>query len=549
MFKQRFLQLALPGAAIWTAYGEEHQVPDLSRAQVTIPYQELKDLWKAAQPNNPPAAKPPLAATLTSARYDLELHGDQLSGFIELEAQVFSDDWTLLPLIARDLPVDKIEPAGANIVLRDGSFALLTNKAAKQQIKLHFAATLAREGDHARLQIPNSAALLNVVTLRGIPADRSLQITNATQISNEKGVATFRVAPQERLELRLMAAANAAPVPSQWQVAAQCLASFNDEILHYEAHLIARASAGSGLSLHLRLPPDARVSSVEGEDLAAWHVEEGPEGARRIALQWRTANLLHRRFDLFYELPQSLEGVWKLHAPEVEEGSSSPAFFAVAAEPGIGLESASKVEPPRWLSEKISDLPHALVTRGDTITAALLPVVEVAPAIVEEASFSTRIVGDGSLINEQSYNIRTRAALVWSVQLPEKSELLSCAADDRRIDPIDRGNGALEVPIAPRSDGKATRITLAYTARTLPFQPVSGRLKVELPQTPLLINSLEWDLAIPAEYQIAALDGNVAPTTGARAREGSTVVRLKKELCRNERPSVELFYQRPEVHK
>lgn len=121
---------------------------------------------------------------------------------------------------------------------------------------------------------------------------------------------------------------------------------------------------------------------------------------------------------------------------------------------------------------------------------------------MEDASFSTRIVRDGSLISEQSYNIRTRAALVWSVQLPEKSELLSFAVDDHRTNPIDRGNGVLEIPIASGPEGKTTRITLTYTSRTSSFQPVSGRLKVELPKTPLLINSLEWDLAIPAEYEI-----------------------------------------------
>ena len=135
------------------------------------------------------------------------------------------------------------------------------------------------------------------------------------------------------------------------------------------------------------------------------------------------------------------------------------------------------------------------------------------------------------------------------MQLPEKSELLSCAVNDRRVNPIDRGEGALEISIAPQPDGKPTRVALAYTSRTSAFQPVSGRVKIELPKTPLLITSLEWDIAIPADYEVAAFEGNVVPAPGAKPREGSTVVHLKKELCRNEQPYVELFYQRPEVTK
>src|SRR5438128_1643461 len=54
--------------------------PDLNDARVTIPYQELKSLWQAAQrekekPAQPP--KPPVAATLLSARYDIAVGSGQ----------------------------------------------------------------------------------------------------------------------------------------------------------------------------------------------------------------------------------------------------------------------------------------------------------------------------------------------------------------------------------------------------------------------------------------------------------------------------------------
>jgi hypothetical protein len=552
MFKKAFLQIALAAVAFCHGRAQQPEVPDLANARVTIPYSELKDLWKAAQQKDQPVAKPPVAATLLSARYEVEWRGNQASGFIEFEAQSFADEWTLLPLIGADLQVHKIEPPTANVILRDGSYALLTNHAAKQQIRIHFTAPIAQEGDRTRVQLPGVAALVGLLNVRGVPAEASLQVANATPISTDKGNASFRVAPQKNLELRLTQRTTAVPVPSQWQLSAQCLVRFADDLLRYHAHVTATASSGSALALKLKLPAGARVLSVEGEDLAAWRPDETTPDSRHIALEWRTPDHPQRQFEVVYELPQTLEGEWKLRAPEVVGGTTLPPIFAVSAEAAVGLTTPNQAEapqPPRWLAERIATLANAVVTRNDTIAAKLLPVVEVAPAIVEEAAFSTRIVSDGSLITEQTYQVRTHAALSWTVQLPDKSELLSCAIDGQRTNPIDRGNGTLELPIPPGTDGKPARISLAYTSRAAAFQPVCGRVKVELPRTPLLINVVEWDLAIPAEYEVAALEGNVAAAPGAKPREGSTVVHLKKELCRNERPAVDLFYQKPEVKK
>ena len=543
MLKKFVLLIALTSAA-----DAQHATPpELNDARITIPYSELKELWKAAQQNTLAPSKPPVSAALLSARYNVELGDDHLVGVVEFETQSFTDEWTMLRLVPATLQVDKIEPAGANLVAIEGALSLLTNHAAKQQVKLHFTAPLVQEGDDARAQLPSSAAVANLLTVRGVPADKTLHVGNAAAVSSAKDVAVFRLAAQEPIELRIAAISKTPNAPTQWQTAAQCFVRFSDDVLHYAAHVTAIANGGSAQSLRLKLPAGARVIAVESEDLASWRSDD----SLIVTVQWRSANVPQRQVDVSYDLPQAAEGEWTLHAPEAGEGTTLPPIFAVATDAAFGLTASneSSSRPPRWLAEKTASIPNLLVTRSETVTARLLPVVEVAPAVVEEASFSTRIVSDGSLIAEQSYDIRTRGALVWSVELPQHSELLSCAIDDHRTNPIDRGNGTLELPIAPRAEGKPTRITLAYTSRIAAFQPVAGRLKVELPKTPLLINSLEWDVAIPAEYEVAALEGNVAPAPGARAREGSTVVHLKKELCRNERPAVELFYQRPEVSK
>ena len=554
MFKRVILHLLLGGFAIAAASAQNPDELDLPNARVTIPYSELKNLWKAAQQQTQPqASKPPVAAELLSARYDIEVKGDQVAGVVEFDAQSFGSEWTLLPLIGRETQVHKIEPAEANVVLRDDKYALLTNQPGRQQIRMHFTANLLQEGDDRRLQIVNSPALVNVVSVRGVPAETMLRIAHGSQIAQEKGVSTWRVAPHERLDLQLLPHSKATPVPSEWQIAAQCLATFSDDMLRYDAHLVATTAAGSALDLNLKLPRGVRVISVASDDLASWRSDDSVPELRRIVLQWRTPGIMTRQIDVTYEVPQTVATEWRLHAPEAENGTTVPPIFALTASNEIELKPATDapagVPPPRWLAERIAGLPNTLVTRGDRIAATRLQVIDVAPAVIETAEFTTRVVADGSLISEQTYSIRTRAAVVWSVELPANSELLSCAVDDRRTNPIDRGNGALDIPIAPPANGKATRVALAYTSKVPRFQPVSGSMKVELPKTPLLISSLLWDLAIPAEYELAALEGNVTPIAGAPSREGSTMIRVKKELCRNERPALELFYQKPEVKK
>ncbi len=553
MFDKAILQLGLGALILCNAFGEEADLPDVANARITIPYSELKALWVAAQQDKRAAApKAPVTGAITSVRYEIELRGENAVGIVEFDTQTFTDDWTILPLISSDTPVERIEPADASIIVRDNNFALLTNRASKQHIKMHFGANLLQEGEGSRLKVGSSPALAKLVTIRGVPADKVVRIQHATQVSLSKEASVFRLAPQESLEIQLVPVPTTKASPSQWQISVQCLAKFSDDVLQYQALVTAAATGGSATDLSLTLPSNARISSITGEDLASWRSDESSSNTRTIAVRWRSPGITNRKIDIVYELPQNAEGEWTLHAPQAGEGKTLRPIFGVSANSEIELtvsNQADAMPPPQWLSDHLSGLANVVVTRGDKILAKLLPVVDTAPAIVEKAEFNTRVVSDGSLINEQTYTIRTQAPLAWMLELPNDCELLSCSVDDRRISPINRGNATLQIPIGPCPQGKPAQVKLAYTARVPRFAPVSGHIKIELPKTNLLINLLQWELAIPAEYDVAAFDGNVAPAVGNKDREGSTVVHFKKELCRNERPEIELFYQRPEAKK
>jgi len=388
MFTKIFAGLVLVEFATALLAAEPGSTPDLSSAEVTLPYSELKALWQSANREALAKRKPPVEAALLSARYQLVFKGDTAAGIVDYEVENFTDEWTAIPLLGAQTQVDEIEPADVQLVVRDGHYAVITNRPGKQKLRLKFAVKLNRGADGARFALIASPAAINTLSVAGLPEKQTLRVLDATQLSADKDRLSFRFPAVERVEFEI--------VPDQ-----------------------------------------------------------------------------------------------------------------VAAAP-----------------------------------APVLPVVETTQAVVETAMAKTRIVSDGALLTEIVYKIRHERAVQWKVNLPEGSELLEAKVGGQPVKPIDRGERTLEFTL-PTSRG-ASAVLVSYTAKKPAFKPVSGQLAVELPQTDLLIHSLDWELRIPIAYEIAAFEGNVESAPCAKSDATSRVIPLHKELCKNERPRAEFFYQKPQ---
>lgn len=345
------------------------------------------------------------------------------------------------------------------------------------------------------------------------------------------------------------------PVPSQWKADAHAFVQIEEGRLVYRMRLIARADTGSGLDLALRLPAAANVLRVKGEDIADWQARTAEDRSRLVHIRWQTRDVLSRQLEIGYELPQpATPGEWKLAAPRIEGGETVSALYAIAGEDGLELTPSAAVplpgRLPRWLAEAAGSHKFAVVGNDGTLQAKWLPLIATTPATIESVKATMRLVSDGSLLNEMVYSIRYETPLAWQLRLPADSELLSCSVDGHQANPVDRGNGVIEFPLAASDRKSAAEVKFSYTARKPAFKPVSGQVKVELPQTELLIHKLEWELRIPAAYEVAAMEGNVESASGSgQAEAGSRVIRLRKELCKAETPVAELFYQKPDCQK
>src|SRR5205085_1847003 len=254
MVKNICAQIALLALAV-VAFATEPPAPDLKEAQVTSPYPELKALWQAAQRAAPEKRKPPVEASLLVARYQLTLKSDQAAGLVEYEAQSFTDEWTVIPLLGAQTQIDEVEPADVQLIVRDGHYALVTNRAGKQKFRLKFASPLTSTNDGKHFRLTTSPAAINTLSVSAIPEKQMVRLSNATQLSAEKDRASFRLLPQEQLDFDVIPEKPLVPpAPSRWRLDTQALVQFNDGKLNYSARLGANTDQGSGLTMEIEFP-------------------------------------------------------------------------------------------------------------------------------------------------------------------------------------------------------------------------------------------------------------------------------------------------------
>ncbi len=559
MFKRAFLSfafLACGAAASFSATPVQPSdpTPDLSDARVTIPYSELKTLWTAAQ--QVPVIKeeplPPVDSTLVSAHYQVALNGPQATGSVDFETQDFTDQWIVMPLLGTEAQLESVQPADAQIIVRDGYYALVSNHPGKQVITIRFAAKVNAVPDGAQLRMAIAPASINTLTVTGVPQKQALRVAEGTEISDDNTGARFLVAPQDHLEVNVLAEKSlAAPVPSVWNIEPQAFVHFTDGKLAYETRVAAYANNGSGLSIDLQIPPDANVSNITGDDISGWQIKTGDNQTHIAHIQWQTRDVLRREVEILYDLPQPLTAAeWKLESPRVVGGQTSPPLYLVAVEPGLELTAkAANAVPrqlPNWLAARADGINYLIFVGEQPLQARWLPLVETPHAVAEAVQAKMQIVTDGALLTEVDYSIRHETAFSWQLTLPDGAELLASSVDGRQVNPIDRGAHVIEFSLP--AGAAASQVKVSYTSKGPAFEPVSGKLDLDLPQTDLLTNKLNWELQIPAAYEVAAFQGNVEPDTNTGQPDpDSRLIRLHREIFKGEHPSVELFYQKPDA--
>jgi hypothetical protein len=597
---------ALP-CGIIQAFGQQTPLADpatpaapplLNTGTVTLPYSEWKTLWEAAQPKpvTSAAAKapaPPVAFSVQSARYEIDLGPDaqQANGKAAFEIANFTTGWTTVPLLStKEVRLVGVEPEGTLVTVKDGIYTLLLDAPGRRVIGLRFSTNLADGGlpRTRTLRLTGPSALVNDLSVTGVPDGWLAEVQNAspslpgTTAATSNGIDKKKDAPvffQLAADLPIMLTVVSAqdrkpappPVPSPWQAEAQSLVRYDEGQLVYKTRLRLDAETGTALTAQLALPITANILAITGADLDRWRVVKSPSGdSRQIEVSWKTPDILRRELMLEYELPQALpDGDWHLVAPQIvsEGGHLRSALYALPVFEGTEFLSddvaGTPLTPglaqqlPRWLADEIGggtfetvnfDKPAPADKAAALVRVRRLPLIRTARATVEESRFHTRLVADGALLSEGTMSVLHDGPVNLTLTLPADAQLLSCSISGHDTLPVDRGQGRIDLSLPAGGAGTRTLVSLSYTGRLSALAPVAGQIALSLPETDLFVQTMLWDLQIPAEYELSALEGNVSilpstlPTTN-----GPPLIHLRKELLKGERPTAELFYQKRAV--
>ncbi len=551
---------------------DEPSSAELGRAFVTIPYSELRALWeagKAAKDHAPkPEPEPPVGWIIDSAECHLQLGEAASTLDATFDIHALRDDWQSIPLLGGDTTLSSAEAGELPVVWAKDGYALLARKPGKTRATLHMAGSgtsaLSRSVEGLQWTLPSATEKRLLVS--SIPAGMEVRVNGKPAAEVKDGTALFSLASNAgAVAVQLAAARIDAPVqPSRWRVEAQLLAREAEGRLAIQSRVFARAENGSGIAMELTLPAGAASITAAGDDLADWSIGRAEDGTRLLRVRWKTPDLLDRQLTVSYAVPQSpLAAQWRLEGPRIADSAEAARnLWAIIPAEGLelrGPEVKSAVAAqrlPQWMREAIGGAAFLTAEAGPQLTleAHWLPAIATAEAMVTEAKCHLRTVADGSTQTTAQYSIRHQAPLAWQLELPTGVEILTCHVAGKPARPLQRP-GAIELQLpAPVANAKEpTTITLVYAAKIAPFDPVSGQLALELPRTALFIERLDWTVAIPSVFETTAVAGNLsavpAPTDAAGTERDGSLITLRKDLCRGERPVVEIFYQRRSLEK
>jgi hypothetical protein len=525
----------------------------LDKAEVRIPYSELKQLLARAEPVSKPIIPKTPKPALLSARLRLLIEKDRPVIDATFRVTSFNNDFALVPLVAGDISLEKQEPADAPVVMDGNSLCITLDKAGTRTLQLRLLPVIGKDGFSLSLPPCPSA----IFETGDFPADQSVVLS---QDGQEETLAAGQVRPLPHsgkdLTIRLLDSretheALRPPEPSTWTWQHQALVIPTDGDLVYQ--LITRASAadGSGVEALLPLPPDAQDVEVAGDDLVSHSKIRGDGRSLGLSLTWKTRGILDRQLMISYRMPlRPLDRTWRLQAPG---GDGARTRFIIASSPLLSYAADGLSGP---LSPQGLPAPIAAALNGGTchqletsntaeLSVTSIPVAATAEGVVTRSEWALKIEPDGAMLATGMLAIEHKAQLGFVFDIPEGMKLLSCEVAGKPVTPVDLGGGVLKVTLSPK--GEDSHLTCSFTGHTTALDPVEGTMTLSLPKIPLFIHSLLWHLDLPSGYQ-AETHGNLKRSPATDSGQPSRIS-LVKNLCRDERPEIHVFYQRSDLNR
>lgn len=531
------------------------QAQELDQAEVRLSYHEFKKLI-SQQPAEKKAPTP--APELLSAKISLSIDNNQPKLTGQFQTVSFSDEIATAPLLLGDVSVSSKQPESALVVMKNDALSLSTQTAGIHEIDLEILPKIAQQTISFSLP-PCPSAIFSVASLpegqsvifesngetQTLLEGQSIPITHYDQFVTVRFLDSKETSKIQKEAIK----AQLPPEPSTWTWQHQALVLPQDGELYYYLIATASASDGSGVSATLPMPPDARSIEIEGEDLTSHEKTRGENRALSLTLNWKTRGILDRKVMISYRMPlRPLDPSWNLQVPGDENTRTR---FILPQNPLLDY-TAEGLTPPTssqglpvsiktvLAGEKCHYLESGVSAKIEVVT---IPVATIAKGTVDQATWHTRIEHDGAMLVKGHLLIHHQDSMNFEFDTPEGLKILSCELNGTTIAPVDLSEGRLMVSLP--ANRKESILTCSFSGTQEALNLVEGTMNTSLPLTPTFIHALDWSIDLPAGYQ-AETHGNLKRHNPTENSSPSRI-QLKKNLCRDERPAVQVFYQRNDL--
>ena len=523
--------------------------PALVKGTVTLPYETLRSLDQDKQET--PRKKIEQATLLQSSHYRIDLSKTPAAISVSFRVQHFSEDIATTALLTSDVSVSELKPADMPLLVKQDLLQMITEKPGKYEVNLQMTSSQA----NAFTALPCASAS---VTLEGLAEGECIEwrMDGNTQLLTANAVigipARGTTISWKHLRGQQAKALSQPEQASEWLWRHEVTVKELEGVLFYQSFSQAETTAGDTSRASIALP--AGVSNIEAasEDLEDQTLQRDADGTQRLLMRWKGERQLTREVVLSYQKRVSnLQDSWNLEAPGGENATKDQSQFFLADQAQRKF-TGERVRGPfapetlrKSLQSALSGQAYLIVESQQgigLIRQELMPIASTADAVIVKARWDTRMELDGATLTTGNLEVQYRTGARLALRLPENAVLLSCNALGQEIAPVvtEKGGFAISLPVGEKMLS-TTPLSISYTQRMEKFGPLEGKFSIALPYISYFINSLQWQVSLPIEYA-AEVAGNL--TRPMVITNKPNIILLEKNLCRDETPQAEIFYNR-----
>jgi hypothetical protein len=500
-------------------------------------YNRLLDL--AGRPSQGPALAP-FGAVLASADLRVRVDRETAQGVFSLVGDVLRPGVNRVPLVSgatliegtasgRPLPLSADGPMHTALLPGPGPFALT----------LEWGAPLTFVPGRASfmLPVPPAGTARATIDLPGDQADVHVSAGLVTRRSTANGRTTVDVTLRPGTATDVWwSMRDSAPIAAAREVRTladvMTLVTLGDSDVRMVALIDVTVVSGEPRTLEVRLPPGYELTGISGSSLESSDQRDGgvmltvgsPAMRRHQFLVSLERSHDGGSFTLdtgFVSLPDAqrergeiaIEGVGTLELTANGRGSG-----AAAADTSTGGLHRIDVRELNAALQSLARLPilsafryqrSATVPTGLTLDVKRFADAGVLAAVADRAVATTLVTTEGRALTEIALQVQNRAQPFLKVALPAGATVVSVEVAGEAAKPMIGADGTRVPLLRPgfRPSGTYT-VSFVYMHAGTPFLR-KGDFQMTLPRMDIPVGIVEWEVFVPEQYSVRAIDGNV----------------------------------------